>query len=226
MRHVIELRRVIDRAEEARQIVEEGIVAPADINLDRVAAGRLQRQVFVGVDDLRKVAAGEIDEPDMRAVLVVDGHAHFRRVQGLEIGLLDALEIFQQRFQALVLLGRPHDAPAGSDADPVQQIGIEHARLRHRGEGQRDDDLFAAVGVVAGETENVVEVGRADIDIGKNRIDRVGIVVVSHRDDPCFAVAGTTMPVSRPSACTRATSNGCSILERTRGCQSSCGWPG
>ena len=38
--------------------------------------------------------------------------------------------------------------------------------------------LFRRLGIVARKSENIVEVGRAYIDIGKNRIYRIGIVMV------------------------------------------------
>ena len=38
-RHVIELRRIIDRAKEARQIVEKGVVTSAHKDLDGLSAG-------------------------------------------------------------------------------------------------------------------------------------------------------------------------------------------
>src|SRR5262245_65212231 len=69
--HVIELRRVVDRAEEAGEVVEEGVVTPADIDLDRMAAGRLHRQALVGVDRLRKVAVPEVEEPDRGAIVLI-----------------------------------------------------------------------------------------------------------------------------------------------------------
>src|SRR5262249_40366799 len=65
-------------------------------------------------------------------------------------------------------------------------VGIEDARLRDRGEGERDDDLLAPSRVVAGKAEQVVEVGRADIDVGEDRIDGIGIVVVGHRKSSRF----------------------------------------
>jgi hypothetical protein len=76
------------------------------------------------------------------------------------------------------------DTPVRPDADAVEQVGIERAGLGDGSEGQRNDDFLAAVDIGAWKSKNVVEIGGAYVDIGKNRINRIGIVVVSHCVSP------------------------------------------
>ena len=154
-----------------------------------MAAGRLHRQALVGVDRLRKVAVPEVEEPDRGAIGLIDGDSDFRWFQRAEILVLEAFEVFQQPFQAVILFRRTHHASVGRNLDPIQHVGVEDAGLRHGSKREGNDDLFATIEVVAGKPENVVEVGGADVDVRKNRIDGVGIVVVGHRDVPAFGVA-------------------------------------
>ena len=68
----------------------------------------------------------------------------------------------------------------GRDQYPVQHIGVEHTGLRHGGEGQSDDDFIDAGAIVARKAEDVVEVGGTYIDVRKDRIYGVRIVMVCH----------------------------------------------
>jgi hypothetical protein len=72
------------------------------------------------------------------------------------------------------------------DLQAVEHVGVEDAGLRHRGEGEREDDLLV-VGRVAGIAEHVVDVGCADVYVGEDAVDRVRVVVVRH-DVPLTAV--------------------------------------
>ena len=76
MRHMIELRRIIYRTEESRQIVEEGIVATADEGLDRKAVGRVDRQYFINIDNCRKTAPRKIDKSYRCSIISIGGHAN------------------------------------------------------------------------------------------------------------------------------------------------------
>ena len=60
---VIELGRVIDRAEEPRQIVKEGVVSSADEHLDGIPAC-FDCLALVGCDYLREASGPEPQEPD------------------------------------------------------------------------------------------------------------------------------------------------------------------
>ena len=201
VRHVIELRRVVDRAEEARQVVEERVVAAADIDLDAMPAGRLQRRGHIRVDQPREVAARKADELHHRAVARVDRHPHLGGLEDAEIFLLHAVEVAQHAGEAVVVLVAG-DTPVRPDADAVEQVAVERAGLRDGSEGQRDDDFLAAVAVGAWKSEDVVEIGGADVDVGKDRIDRIGIVVVSHRVSPSDGCQHpTTATGQHPSEC-------------------------
>src|SRR5207244_3539521 len=60
VRYVIELRGVINRSEEAGQVIEEGIVATANERLDCLAVWGIDGQDFVDIDCLRKTATGKV----------------------------------------------------------------------------------------------------------------------------------------------------------------------
>jgi len=49
--------------------------------------------------------------------------------------------------------------------EPVQQVPVQHARIRGVGKGLRDHHLLTAFGVVARPPEEIVEVGRTHLDI-------------------------------------------------------------
>ncbi len=180
MRYVIELGCIIDRAEKAGQIIEKRIVPAADIGFDRVSAGRSQAEAVIGVDHGGEIATGEIDKANVRPIACIDGDAHLRRPQYARIVVLDPLQIGQQAIQARLLAGRPDQSAIGRDADPIQHVRVENTGPRYGGKGQGDHNLLAAGRLGARETENVVKVGCANVDIGKDRIDGVRIVVVCH----------------------------------------------
>ena len=66
--HVIKLRRVIYRAKESGQVVEESIVAAADECLNGKAIGRVDGQNLIDLDFRRKAAAGKIGKPDRGSI--------------------------------------------------------------------------------------------------------------------------------------------------------------
>lgn len=78
VRHVIELRGVIDRAEKTGQIVEKSIVSAADIGLDRMPGWRLQLKAAIGIDNRSKIAARKIDKANICPIVLIDGDPHFR----------------------------------------------------------------------------------------------------------------------------------------------------
>ena len=85
----------------------------------------------------------------------------------------------------MVFVCRRHHSGLGRDLDPVEHIVVQNAGLRHRGKRQRNQNLLAAVSIGARESEQIVKVSSADVDVGKDRIDCVRIVVVSHGILPC-----------------------------------------
>src|SRR4029077_7464486 len=78
MRHVIELRRVIDGPEESRQIIKEGIVASADIGLDGEAIRCIDGQHPIDIDDGRKTTTREINKSDRCPAGLIDGNSYLR----------------------------------------------------------------------------------------------------------------------------------------------------
>src|ERR1700730_10373228 len=124
MRNVIELRGIVDRSEEAWQIVEEGIVTSADKNVDLMPAGRPDAGTFVGRYRGRKASAGKTDEPKVSAVVVIDRNPNLRRLQNLQILFFNRFQIGQQPGEAGIVSARPRDPMVGRDQYPVQHVGV------------------------------------------------------------------------------------------------------
>jgi hypothetical protein len=61
---VVELGRVIDRAEEPGEIIKESVVAATDIRLDRETIGGIDGSDLVERDGSSKTCPREIDELD------------------------------------------------------------------------------------------------------------------------------------------------------------------
>ena len=181
VRHVVELRRVVDRAEEARQVVEERVVAAAEEELDRMPARRLRLDHLVQLDDRREAAAREVREVDLRAALLVRTCADLRHAELAEVLVLDSGGVVEERVERPVSRVA-RDPRVRGELEPVEHVGVEDPRLRDGCEGQRDDD--APLGRVARVAEHVVDVGGADVDVGENRVDGVRVVVVGHRGPP------------------------------------------
>src|SRR5215469_2882798 len=120
VRHVIELRRVIDRAKEAGEIVEEGIVPPADEELDRVSARRLHCGTGIDINRRGEAAAGKIEQAHGCVALAVGRHPDLAGPYGSEILLFQRVEIGDETLEALILLRRMPDAPTRRDLDAVQ----------------------------------------------------------------------------------------------------------
>src|SRR6516165_3995059 len=96
MGDVIELRGIVNRSEEARQIVEKGVVASADKDIDLMSAGRANADALIGRYRGRKAAAREANESHIRAIVAVNRYPNLRRPQYFEISLFDPFEIGQQ----------------------------------------------------------------------------------------------------------------------------------
>ena len=77
VRHVIELRRVINRTKESGEVVEESIVAAADERFDCLAVRRVDGQNFVDVDGDGKTATRKVDESNRGPVRLIDRDANF-----------------------------------------------------------------------------------------------------------------------------------------------------
>jgi hypothetical protein len=185
---VIELRGVVDRSEKAGQIIEEGVVAAADKGIDQVSARRLKADVLIGRDRSRKASAGKPDEAEVGPVVAIDRHPDLRRPQYVQILVFDRFQVGQQIAEAVVVSSRSAEPPVGRDQYAVQHVGIKVTGLRHRREGQGDDDPISAGAVGGRKAEDVVEVGGADVDIRKDRIDGIRIVMVCHNGAlPCSA---------------------------------------
>ena len=177
-RHAVELRRVVDRAEEAGQVVEEGVVARTEVELQILAARRGDLVHLVGAQHLGEVAFRKAEKVDVGAVLLVhrdtDLHAALDGVL-----LRHPLGVAQQRVQgALALAGhRASGARARVDTDAVEHVGVEDAGGGCGGEGEGEHHAVA-VGAVHRPAEHVVEIGRAQRDVGEDRVHRVRVVVV------------------------------------------------
>jgi hypothetical protein len=63
---------------------------------------------------------------------------------------------------------------------------VENARLRNGSKRQRNQNLLAAVGIGARKSEQVVKVSSTDVDVGEDRINCVGIVVVGDEGASCL----------------------------------------
>src|SRR6516225_1158877 len=109
MRHVIELRGIVDRSEEPRQVVEKCVVAPADKSVYLMTAGRLHTCSLVGRDEGRKASAGKADKPQVRPAVAVDRYPNLRWPQYFQILLFDSFEIGQQPGEAGVIAVRTGD---------------------------------------------------------------------------------------------------------------------
>ena len=199
MRHVIELRGIIDRPEKPGQIVEERVVTAANKDFDRQPVTRLQCDGLIGRDHRGKASAGEIEKADMGLVVAIDSHAYFGWLQYAQIFVLDGVQIRQKSLEARILPGRSHEPAVGRDQDAVEHIRIQYPGMRHCGKGQSNDDLFIARSVVARKSENVVQIGGTDVDIRENRIYRVGVIVICH---DLLPLAGGLKP-GRPRSAAR-----------------------
>src|SRR5215469_6629533 len=81
MRHVVELRGVVDGPEKTRQIIEEGIVAATDERLNCKMVRCFDCRGLVSSNDGGKAAAGEVDKSHGGATRRVDGNPDFRRAK-------------------------------------------------------------------------------------------------------------------------------------------------
>jgi hypothetical protein len=133
--NVIELRGIVDRPEEARQIVEEGVVASADKDVDVMSARRLHAYTLVGRNGGRKASAGKIDEPKAGSIVVIDRDPNLRGPQYLEILFFNPFQIGQQTGEAGIISAHPRDPMVGRDQYSVQHVGVEYTGLRHGSEG-------------------------------------------------------------------------------------------
>src|SRR3954470_2829227 len=87
--------------------------------------------------------------------------------------------MLEHRFPGLLTLesrGRPG---IGSKENPIEHVGVEDASLWHGSKREGHDDLFPAGGGVAGEAKQVVKVGSANVYVGEDRVDGVGVIVIS-----------------------------------------------
>ena len=174
---VVELRRVVDRAEEPRQVVEEGVVAAADEDVDVAAVRRFQRHALVRVDHLRHRAAGEVDEVDLRAVVSFGPDTNLERLEP-QVPVLDGIEVVENGLQAPILRGRVRHSRTWDEEDPVQQVGIEHAGTRYGAERERDRHPLSTTLVLCRESVEIVQIGAIHLHVPEDGVDGVRIVVV------------------------------------------------
>src|SRR5256714_4985303 len=129
MRYVIELRRVIDRSEEPRQIVEEGIVATTDKRFDGEAIRCVDAENLVNIDYSHKTDTVEIDESEGGAIGRINCNPDLCCSQGAEVLILDAIKISEQSLQAMVVLSRRNDSRLGEYPNSVQHVVIQYTRF-------------------------------------------------------------------------------------------------
>jgi hypothetical protein len=180
MRHMVKLRRIVDRPKESGQIVEKGVVASADENVDRVPPGRLHARDLVGRYGGRKASAWKTDEAQVCPVIVIDRYSNLRRLQYFQILLFDPFEVGEQAGEARIIAPRTSDPAIGCDQYPVQHVSVEDTSLRCGRKGQRDYDFFSAGRIVGRKAKDVVEIGGTDIDIREDRIYSVRVVMICH----------------------------------------------
>jgi len=175
---VIELRSVVDGTEESGQVVEKRIVAAADVRLDRVVVRCIDVHHFVGIDNGRKVAAREVDELHGGALRLIDSDPNLRGLQLAKILDLGSLDVFEQPFQAVLV--SPDDSGVRGDQDAVKHVRVQDAGLGNGGERQGYHHLLSTLRVVAREPEQIVQVGGIVVNVRKNRVYCVGIVMIGH----------------------------------------------
>ena len=78
---MIELGRIVYRAEESGQIIEKCIVATADERFDRMAVWRCDGHCLVGIGDCRKATTGKIGKVHFPPGGLIDGDSDFRWLQ-------------------------------------------------------------------------------------------------------------------------------------------------
>src|SRR5260370_26865300 len=96
VRHVVELRGIVDRAEETRQVVEERVVTAPDEDIYLVAARRLQHHSLVRLDAGTHVAPRKAAERDPCGVHVVDDHADLGREEFTQVLVLHRVVVGHQ----------------------------------------------------------------------------------------------------------------------------------
>jgi hypothetical protein len=155
---VIELWGVVDRPEKAGQIIEEGIIASADVRFDLVAIGRFYGERLINIDDGYEAPTRELNKLNRRLAGLIYGDSHLGGAECAEVLLPHRIKVPQQRFEAWIAR-RGHHPGRRVNLDPVEQVGVQDAGMRDGSERQSDDNLLASAGIVAWETEEVVEVG-------------------------------------------------------------------
>src|SRR5580700_1140961 len=97
IRYVVKLRGVVDRTEEAGEIVKERVIPAADKRLNRLAVRCLYLRNLVELDGGREVAAGKSQELQPRLLIRIDGDPHLRRLKLSEVLLLNRIKVPQER---------------------------------------------------------------------------------------------------------------------------------
>ena len=68
----------------------------------------------------------------------------------------------------------------GGDLNSIEHVAVEDAGRWYGAESECDYDLFTSRSIAAGKAKQVVQIRRAVIDIGKDRIYGIGVVMIGH----------------------------------------------
>lgn len=163
---MVVLRRVVDGAEEAGEIVEERVVPAADVDPDVFPVRRADRGDRVGGDRFGEVSADEPGQRQMRRLLFIHPGADITELLWAGEALAYAVDVADHALE-VEPMGPSTRPSARVDQHPVQHVGVELAGPRHAGEGRCQHDCLVCE-IRSREAEHVVEVGRTGIDVGED----------------------------------------------------------
>ena len=187
MRHVIKLRRIVDGAKETGEVVKERFFAAADKDFDFLSVRRGYRFNLIGVDGLREITAWKTQEgrgarfPAVSTVTRISAALKMPRY----LSLIDSKYLRSVSSDCSSAIG-PRRARRRDHLNAIQHIGVEDARIGSVGHGKGDDHFFTSGNIGRAESEEIVQIRCTYVDVGKNRIYRIRIIVVSQENSSMF----------------------------------------